>query len=131
VAAYVDTSAFVGILFAEAKAHALPRALARHDEILSGSLLVPELLATLKREARPLSDIETILPMVSLVLPDRSLREECEEALAHGYLRGADLWHVATAMALAGRRRRDLMFVSLDQAQRAVAAKVGFQTLPG
>ena len=36
------------------------------------------------------------------MLPDRPLTHECTKALTAGYLRGADLWHVACALYLAG-----------------------------
>ena len=44
-----------------------------------------------------------------------------------GQLRGADLWHVATALYVAGEADR-LCFVTLDQRQRDAAAALGFQS---
>lgn len=35
---------------------------------------------------------------IEWIIPDRSLTREFEVALAAGYLRGADLWHLATAL---------------------------------
>src|SRR6266545_4300500 len=61
------------------------------------------------------------------VLPGRSLAAEIDTALAAGYLRGADLWHVASALYL----RADipeLEFLTLERAQDQVAAALGFPT---
>ena len=43
---------------------------------------------------------------VDLVLPDRSLEPEVLEVLQHGRLRGADLWHLACALYVAGDARK-------------------------
>ena len=43
------------------------------------------------------------------------------------YLRGADLWHVATALYLA-ESPADVDFLTLDPAQREAAAALGFPT---
>jgi hypothetical protein len=56
-------------------------------------------------------DIELLRPALSavtLVLPSRSLEEEMRQALEIGRLRGADLWHVACALFVAGSARSDL-----------------------
>ena len=50
------------------------------------------------------------------------------EALAHGYLRGADLWHVAGAMFLAGSARAEIAFLSRDVTQKRIARRLGFPT---
>jgi len=68
------------------------------------------------------------LAAISLVLPERSLEPEMKEVLQHGYLRGADLWHVACAIFVAGQARADLTFLSRDVAQRKAARQLGFAT---
>ena len=45
--------------------------------------------------------------------------------LSAGYLRGADLWHLASALYLAGNPR-NLPFITLDERQEVVARKLGF-----
>ena len=52
------------------------------------------------------------------------LSGEIQTVLSAGYLRGADCWHVAVALSYAPAR--DLTFLSLGRAQRAVAAQLGF-----
>lgn len=49
------------------------------------------------------------------------------DALTAGYLRGADLWHVACALYLA-EVPSDVTFLSLDDRQRTVAEALGFRT---
>lgn len=122
--AYVDSSCFVAIAFAEPGAAALARRLATYDRRVSANLLEAELRSALAREA-----IETppdpLLAALSWLLPDRPLSRECKEALAAGYLRGADLWHLACALYLR-QTIPDLVFVTLDDRQRAVAERLGF-----
>jgi hypothetical protein len=64
---------------------------------------------------------------VTLVLPSRSFERE-RRSLGLGRLRGADLWHVACALFVAGSRPGDLAFLSRDAAQRMVARRLGFPT---
>jgi hypothetical protein len=59
------------------------------------------------------------------VLPDRPLGGEIGVVLSAGYLRGADLWHLASALYLAGNPR-NLPFITLDERQEVVARKLGF-----
>ena len=61
---------------------------------------------------------------VQLIGTSDPLTEEIQVVLSAGYLRGADCWHVAVALNYAPAR--DLTFLSLDKAQRAVAARLGF-----
>jgi hypothetical protein len=68
------------------------------------------------------------LEAISLVLPDRSLEPEMVAVLDHGYLRGADLWHLACALFVAADARRELDFLSRDAPQRTIARRLGFRT---
>ena len=67
----------------------------------------------------------SIVSRIQWVLPDRSLAPEFATVLEAGYLRGADLWHVATALYVAPNPR-DLSFVTLDSRQQSVAKTLGF-----
>lgn len=66
-----------------------------------------------------------LLSRIEWVLPTRPLRPEIADALRAGYLRGADLWHIATAL-YAARTVLRLAFVTLDRRQGSVAATLGF-----
>lgn len=121
--AYVDTSALVAIAFGEAGGARLARRLESFDELLSSNLLEAELRATLTREG--VSDGDNLLTWIAWVLPDRTLGPEIGQVLSTGYLRGADLWHLACALYVA-EDPKDLSFVTLDERQRELAAILGF-----
>ena len=78
--------------------------------------------ARIRREGVELP--ESPLLGVQLIGAPDPLSREIHEVLAAGYLRGADCWHVAVALNYSPDR--DLTFLTLDKAQRAVAAKLGF-----
>jgi hypothetical protein len=59
------------------------------------------------------------------VLPDRPLSPELARALEAGRLRGADLLYVACALYLEPEPD-ELVFLTLDLAQRAAAVRLGF-----
>jgi predicted nucleic acid-binding protein len=129
--AYLDTSAAIGLLFGEARAQGLARTLKTTDQLLSASLIVAELLGAFHREGRPLAEADPMLDAVSLITTSgSSLVEECAQVLELGYLRGADLWHLASAVFIAGAHRAELLFISLDDRQRAQAKKLGFGVWP-
>ena len=123
--AYVDSSCLVAIVFAEPGSRALARRLESFDDLYSSNLLEAELRSALLREEQP-GDAE-LLTWITWILPDRPLSEEIGRILGVGFLRGADLWHVACALFLA-QTPRELSFLSLDDRQRAVAHDLGFPT---
>ncbi len=121
---YVDTSCFVAIAFGERGAVALGRRLNGFDELVSANLLEAELRAAFARE-RVDPDPE-LLAGLSWVVPDRPLHAEIAEVLEAGYVRGADCWHLATALYLA-QEPATISFLTLDQRQSSVARILGFQ----
>ena len=125
-AAYVDTSCLVAIAFGEKCAASLGRRLEGFDELFSSNLLEAEFRASLVREK--VDDATDLLSWFTWVLPDQPLSRELGEALAAGYLRGADLWHVGCALFLADGKANDLHFLTLDDRQRTVAEQLGFPT---
>jgi predicted nucleic acid-binding protein len=127
-AAYVDSSFLVAILLGEPGSRALRTRLGRFDDLLAGDLLVAELLSTAARESLAPEQVTRALGNVDLVLPDRSLEPEMLEVLQQGRLRGADLWHLACALYLAGEEREALAFLSRDAPQRELARRLGFPT---
>ncbi|MGI8403091.1 MAG: type II toxin-antitoxin system VapC family toxin [Gemmatimonadaceae bacterium] len=122
--AYVDSSCLVAIAFGEAGAAALGRRLKTFDELVSSNLLEAELRAALAREK---VDAPDDLPVaISWVLPDRPLHTEIAKVLAAGYVRGADCWHLATALYLS-EDASEMSFITADERQNAVARELGFQ----
>ena len=123
--AYVDTSCLVAIAFGEQGAETLARRLEAYDEVVSSNLLEGELQSALTREG--VDDNGGLLEWVGWILPDRRLAAEFHRVLSVRYLRGADLWHLATALYVA-ESPADMDFLTLDSAQREAAAAVGFST---
>lgn len=121
---YVDTSCLVAVAFGEPGHEAIVARLQAFDLIVAANLLEAELRAALAREG--VTDAEAILGRVSWLLPDRPLSQEIRDVLSAGYVRGADLWHLASALHLSPDPR-ELTFLTLDQQQAAVAATLGFR----
>ena len=89
--------------------------------MFTSNLLEAELRAAMSREKVNVP-IEELIVGVEWILPRRSLTRELKQTLSAGYLRGADLWHVACARYLASQVAPDtVQFVSLDRQQSRVA----------
>ncbi len=69
---------------------------------------------------------EHLLSRITWVLPNRSLTGEISIALSAGYLRGADLLHIATAL-YAARGEEGITFLTLDRRLQEVAQVLGFE----
>ena len=122
--AYVDTSCLVAITFGEPGGTGVARRLKAFDELVSANLLEAELRATFVRERIP---ADSKLPFsISWIIPDRPLTGEIARVLDAGYLRGADCWHLATALYLA-EEPDAISFVTVDDRQRGVARTLGFR----
>jgi predicted nucleic acid-binding protein len=124
-ACYLDTSYLVALAFGEREADDLATRLQTFDLLLSSTLLEAEFRSTLAREGVP--DGERFLQAVSWILPDRRLTPEIDRILATGYVRGADLKHLACAL-YAAESPSDLTFLTLDDRQREIAAELSFPT---
>jgi hypothetical protein len=125
--AYIDTSLLIGVRFQETSKGA--QGILRRFELFSSELMAAEVRAFAVREGVPEVAATEALDGVNWVLPDRSLSDEIRRVANVGYLRGADLWHVACAFFLSPNPA-DLAFLTLDHRQREVAAKLGFKILP-
>ncbi len=123
--AYVDTSWLVAIELAEPAAATLIGRLASFERLISSPLLEAELLAVLAREQRKPAGGN--LASIDLVFVDRALTAEINTVLRAGYVRGADCWHLATAL-FASPDPVQLSFLTLDTAQLKVARALGFPT---
>jgi predicted nucleic acid-binding protein len=121
---YVDTSCLVAIAFDEPGSRQLARKLEAADSLVASILLEAELRSAFAREATT-EAADKLLSAIDWILPDRRLSREIDQVLSHGYLRGADLHHLACAIFLAGDAR-GVAFCSLDRRQAEVAKKLGF-----
>jgi predicted nucleic acid-binding protein len=127
-AAYLDSSFLLAILFDEPRSASLRRILGRFERVFSSDLLVAECLSAATRERIDPNAVLASLRAVSVVLPPRSLEAEILEVTGLGYLRGADLWHLACALFLADAARKEVAFLSRDNVQRKIAGRLGFST---
>ena len=125
--AYIDTSALVAIQFNEYGSEILIQILAQYSEVVSSNLLEAELRSACARENHELS--KSLLDSIDWILPDRPLTDELIKVLNAGYLQGADLLHVATALYVASNAD-EVVFATLDQRQKDVAGELGFRTQP-
>ncbi len=124
--AYIDTSVLAAIVFDEPGAGEYALRLDEFDRLISSNLLEAELRAAFAREN--LVFRESTIAGIEWVLPDRPLASEFATVLGTGQLRGADLWHVATALYVFPQPSV-LSFATLDARQGAVAEALGFETL--
>ena len=126
--AFVDTSALVVVAFGE-KGHArMARSLGGMDRLYGSSLLESELSAVLEREGVR-ARAAGFLDRIRLAREDRRLTPEINVILGHGYLRGADLHHLAVALFLFPDPA-EATFLTADSKQRAVARALGFACAP-
>jgi predicted nucleic acid-binding protein len=121
--AYVDSSVLVAIAFGEPGVAGAVRRMKACSVLVSAPLLEAEFLSALRREGRPLD--EGWLSPLTWIHPDRSLRPEIDQVLEAGQVRGADCWHLATALWVAPEPA-ELTFLTLDRRQREVATTLGF-----
>jgi predicted nucleic acid-binding protein len=121
--AYIDTSCIVAVAFAERGATATERRMREFDELVSSNFLEAELRSAFARERVEFA-ANTISSM-SWLIPDRPLTDEIARVLQAGYVRGADCWHLASALYLAPEPSA-MTFLTLDEPQRKVAKQLGF-----
>ena len=114
----------LAIAFGQHDPDALRGRLAGYSSIFSSILLEAEARSAFARVGRPFE--RSILAGITWVLPDRPLTEEIDTALRAGYLRGADLLHMATAL-YAARGEQGMAFLTLDRRLREVAQALGFE----
>jgi PIN domain nuclease of toxin-antitoxin system len=123
--AYVDSSFLVAIAFTETGSAALAQTLNEQDVLVSSNLLEAELRAALRRD-NVTADPTELLSSIVWVHPDRALTVEIKTVLGAGYVRGADLWHLASALFVAPKRQ--IAFLTLDVRQREISEELGFAT---
>lgn len=114
----------VSIAFGEPGSTTLEKKLASFDQFSSSGLLEAELMSAMTRERMPMPP--QLLARVRWVMPGRPLQDEISRVLNAGYVRGADCWHLATALFLAPDPS-NISFLTLDVRQGDVARSLGFR----
>jgi hypothetical protein len=122
--AYVDTSCLVAVAFDEPAADEMIHQLRDCDRLFASNLLEAELRSALRREGIE-HGAAHLVSGLSWFYPNRSLRPEFVDVLKHGYVKGADLWHLACALFMK-RRVEGLLFFTLDKRQQNIATRLGF-----
>ena len=122
-AAYVDSSCLVAVAFSEAGSTRVKRSLQSFEVLLSSNLLEAELRAAARRESIA-ADPAQLISAISWVYPDRPLTSEITTVLDTGYVRGADLWHLAVALFV--DPHREIAFLTLNTRQREISQQLGF-----
>ncbi len=122
--AYVDSSLLVAVALGEEEHQQHVSRLDGTRRLVSSNLLEAEVRSALTRERIPAAP--KLLGRIQWIFPDRVLTREIERVLGAGRLRGADLWHVATALYLEPSPN-ELTFLTADMRQREVAVAVGFR----
>jgi predicted nucleic acid-binding protein len=120
--AYLDSSSIIALIFGEQPASMSARRLQKFDRLVSSNLLEAEVRAACVRERVDFTD--DLLAGISWIIPDRALNTEIARVLNLGYLRGADCWHLATALYLSPDPA-ELEFITLDKTQAAAARRLG------
>jgi predicted nucleic acid-binding protein len=121
---YLDTSGLVALAFAERGVTGIARRLEAATAVYSSNLLEAEFRSVLAREG---VENGALLEPIRWIVPDRPLSGEFDRVLEAGYVRGADLWHLACALFVEPEPR-ELVFLTLDRRQRDMARKLGFRT---
>ena len=124
--AYLDTSCLVAVALGEEGAADVAEHLRGYDFLAASNLLEAELRSVLAREQVE-EDPSPLLEGIAWVHPDRALSSELQDVVRQGYVRGADLWHLACASFLR-RKLSSLEFLTLDKTQDRVARALGFET---
>ncbi len=123
--AYIDSSAILAIALGQDGHQDVARRLDEYADLIASNLVEAEIRSTLERERRPFD--QSLTANFTWIYPNRPLTDEFELVLSAGYLRGADLWHVAVAL-FASPDPSQIAFITLDVRQREVAQNIGFQT---
>ena len=123
VNAYVDSSAIIAIAFDEIGGVGVSSRLSEFSEVWSSNLLEAEVRAAYSRNDEAFDP--DLLTDISWLFPDRPLTHEISKVAEAGYVKGADLWHLATALYLTPLPE-ELTFITLDRRQREIAKVLGF-----
>ena len=121
---YVDSSIYLGILLEEPRHTGSVLRVGEFPHLFSANLLEAEVRAALTRESVAEPSWFELLDRINWIHPDRPLSREFEAVLSEGYLRGADLWHLACALYLRSFDY-DVELLTLDRRQQDVGKQLG------
>lgn len=123
-AAYVDSSAIVAIAFEERRWGEVDRQIGAFDNLWASNLLEAEVRAAYARTGIAF-DVK-VLSGMRWIIPDRPLTSEISMVTKTGYVKGADLWHLVTALYMTPDPSQ-VAFITLDERQGELARALGFR----
>ena len=121
--AYIDTSCLVAIAFGEAGATKVASRLERMDRLFGPICSRQSCGRRLLAKSSRLTGRTTL--EYHRVYPNRPLSGEFERVMVEGYVKGADLWHLACALFLAPEPK-DSRSSRSTKRQEEVARRLGF-----
>ena len=124
---YVDSSVICAAIFGDHDMTLLSKLVRQKTKLISAYLLEAEVLSAAVREKADIQETKSQLSKISFV-KSSTLLVQLERVFTMGYLRGADAFHVATALWLAGSHK-ELEFFSFDENQVKVAKTLGLSTI--
>ena len=126
--AYIDTSVFINVLLSQQGYKYFHTIMKRCKKLLSSPLIEAEVLTTCQRENFDQKQAIEALKEITLCFVEKSLIEKYEMILKECNLKGADAYHLATALYL-DPSREFLHFLTDDLKQKEAAKKKGFKIL--
>ena len=123
---YIDSSVLVSMLLQEDQEKRFMTLFEASQGLYSSQLLEAEVYSVAAREDIPPDKASEFIELVSLIIPQRSLRSEFHKIFQAGYCRGPDAYHIAAALYL-DPKKQNLTFVSADMTQNQLASKIGFR----
>ena len=126
IAAYIDTSLLIHVRFEEA-GRRYARRIEAYDHLFSSELLLAEMYAFARREGIDRVELLEAVNGISWVIPDRPLAGELARVIEQGYVRGADLWHLACACYLSSAAE-SVAFLTRDSVQLQIARRLGLKS---
>lgn len=124
-AAYLDTSALIAVAFEEPGAAHVQNFLEEEPRLVSSELIVAETFSAFVRNDRPLTEARTWLESVNRIPVEGPLDKELTRIFRSSRVRGADAFHLATALWLTGGA--SLVFLTLNKQQALAARQLGFE----
>jgi len=125
---YLDTSAWIAWKFAQEGQNLFKKVSLKRDSIVSSPLLVAEYVAFLRKiDKLKTTRFEEELSFIRWIYPADPLFPiygSCRDEIA---LRGADFFHIATALWFCGDHTSEVCFLSCDGDQTKAAKSLGFQ----
>lgn len=122
--AYIDSSVLIATLLEDHPKPQLDKFWGSAEWFISSYLLQAEVFSAVKREKADMQLAALEIKKIGFVRTD-SLAEELMEIFKAGYVRGADAFHLATALWIRGKHK-DLKFITLDEKQKEIARYLDF-----